>query len=172
MIKHIRNLTAVLVASLSMVLVSGANAQLLISFDPSLLAGQTGDEVIFSGTITNTSGSTVFLNNEDQTYTPASQGDPFTNDSTVFFTNVPGTLNAGESYTGAIFGLTIGSGFDAGLYTGTSRVLGGSDEFASSVVGSKSFSVFVVPEPSSYALAATGAVCVGSMWWRRRKASM
>ncbi len=169
MFKLLRNCTLALAAVLLMATASKSNAQLLITFEPSLLSGQPGDEVIFSGTITNTSGSAVFLNNEDQTWSPASQGDPFTDDPGVFFGNVPGILNPGEFYTGAIFGLIISPGYNAGIYTGTSRILGGSDEFGTSVVGSKSFSVFVVPEPSTYVMIASGAVVFVAMNSKRRR---
>ena len=123
-----------------------------ITLTPTLLSGFPGSTITFSGTLCNTSASTLFLNsagiNLSDGFTPADL------DTGPFFANAPASLAAGGSTpTIGLFAIDIPNPFAEGLYQGAFSVLGGVNANAQDTLGSADFRVQVavtsVPEPSS-----------------------
>ena len=118
--------------------VVSARAALSLVLSPAAQNSATGVEVVFSGTLTNTSASSqIFLNDLQISGGPAQ----LTLKPNTFFANVPGILLPGESYTGPIFSVIISSGAPAGDYAATVSVLYGADIFALNNTASASFAV-------------------------------
>ncbi len=131
-------------------------------------SGVPGATLLYFGTITNTGGSTIYLNSDDLNIT-ASPGAFFIND--LFAANVPLYLDPGAS-TGSIelFDVTIANPFTDPLYIaspGNYTLQGGIDGNAGDILSSTDFSVTVTPEPASLALAFGGLAAVGLV--RRRQ---
>src|SRR4051794_9752285 len=94
---------------------------LTFNFTSSLLTGSPGKTVTFSATLTNTLGTSLFLNSDIVNITA-----PLTADDTKFFLNFPLFLTAGQSVTAPILDVTVPGGTPPGLYPGSFIVLGGS----------------------------------------------
>jgi hypothetical protein len=153
-------------------------SSLFISLDSPVQSGSPGDVLSFTGTITNTTGSSVDLvsDNFDLTDFP-----PSSLDDSPFFNNTPPTLAGGAS-TGDVelFDITIPNPFTLppgdNPYGGTFQVL----DDNGAVVGTAFFTVSVqlpppsVPEPSTAAML-TGSIAVlsllGAVRRRGRRAS-
>jgi len=111
----------------------------------SLLTANPATTVTFTGTLTEIGGSTTFLN-----------GDSFSSvlpvNDTPFFLNWPLSLAPFQTFTAAMFTVTVPAGTAPGFYSGTFSVLGGTTATASTVLASQPFTVSVtpsaVPEPS------------------------
>jgi len=122
-----------------------------IDLMPALLSGSPGSTILFSGTLSNTSSSTVFLNsagiNLSGGFTPADEH------TGPFFVNAPLFLNAaGSTPAIGLFTVDIPDSFAKGPYLGTFSILGGANGNAQDIVGSVNFTVQVVspvPEPNS-----------------------
>ncbi len=129
-----------------------------ITFDQPVQGAVPGETVEFFGTITNNTGSTIFLNSDDFTLAGLS----LTVDD-QFFSTVPISLapsgQVGDS-SGDIelFDVTVSNPLlDAmGTYLGTYDLLGGTDGGAQDVIGSANFAVATVPEPASIFLMLSG----------------
>jgi hypothetical protein len=147
-----------------------AQAQLIFTLSPSFQAGVRNQELVFSGTLSNPTANTIFLNDMDFVWSPPAAGNNFTIDPNVFFSNTPGTLDPNETYTGPIFGVIIKPTAANGVYNGTAEILGGPDPDTFNVVGSKGFTIAVVPEPGALALLAGVGVCGVPFMLRRRRA--
>jgi hypothetical protein len=132
-----------------------AKADLLtIVLDSPTLSGSPGGVLEFSGTLTNTASSNLYLNADN--FNLAGFEPSAINDS-PFFTNAPLFLGGPDGSTGDIglFNITIPVPFVTGNYGGALQVLGGVDVNAQDVVGSADFTVqvqqpAVVPEPASF----------------------
>jgi len=133
-----------------------AQAQTLnFTLNPAVQAGQQGSTFSFSGTLTNPTASTVFLNGDSLTFNGPANG--LTLDDSPFLTNAPASLGASgggsDTYTGGLFDVTASQSAAPGTYSGTFEVLGGADGNAQGVLASQDFSVTVqsspVPEASS-----------------------
>jgi hypothetical protein len=120
---------------------------LFISLDTPTLAGAPGDLLQFFGTISNTTGATVFLNGDNFNLTGFP---PSALDDSPFFANAPLSLGAGASTADiGLFNVTIPNPFVGGDYGGTFQILGGADGNAQDVVATAFFTVQVdTPEPS------------------------
>ncbi len=118
-------------------------------------SGSPGDQLDFQGTLTNQTGSTVFLNSDNENDNlPGSVVD-----LTPFF-NGPASLGPFAS-TGQIdlFTLTIPGGASLNTYSGTFEVIGGAGSDSQDILGAASFSVVVqpvssVPEPRALGMVA------------------
>ena len=110
----------------------------------SLLTTTAGMTVTFTGTLTETGGSTTFLN-----------GDTFSStlpvNDTPFFLNFPLSLTPLQTFTAAMFTVTVPAATAAGVYSGTVGVLGGTLPSSLGLLASQPFAVSVtpaaVPEP-------------------------
>jgi hypothetical protein len=131
-----------------------ANAGLIFTLDNPAQEGLPGTNLSFTGVLTNSGGPEVFINQAigDLVYPGLSI------DYTDFFLFIPRSLNAGESYTGEIFAVTIDPSAPVGSVTATFEFKGGVDNFATDSVGIQSFGAAVVPEPST-ATFLVGGLC-------------
>jgi hypothetical protein len=134
-----------------------------------------GDVVEFDAIIINLdSANGLYLNGDNI----ASLDTPLTLDDTAFW-NIPWPLNPagdpGDSYTGALFDVTVPLGTADGTYVGDFQVLGGSDGDASDLLGDEDFTITVgnvggsspVPEPSSLLLFLSGLAGLAGTFRRR-----
>jgi hypothetical protein len=108
--------------------------------DQSAVAGET---IEFDAIIVNIDPSNGLYLNSDNT---ASLDSPLILDDTAFW-NIPWPLNpageAGDSYTGALFDVTVPLGTAAGTYVGEYQVFGGSNTDASDLLGDEPFTITV-----------------------------
>lgn len=148
---------------------------LTISLTPIFQSGMPGDVLTFSGTLSNSSGSTVFPNSAGINLSGAF--DPTDEDTSPFFNNAPFFLVSGDSTSLIdLFTVSIPNPFLSGQYSGTFTVLGGADEDAQTIVGSADFTVQVgttnvVPEPNSGCLLAIGLVVLSTWYFAGRGAT-
>jgi PEP-CTERM motif len=130
-----------------------------------------GQTLQFFGSITNDSDTTVYLNSDDFTL----NGLSFTvND--LFFDTVPFFLApSGQSGDSSgdieLFDITVSDPLldGAATYPGIYDLVGGIDGNASDDLGSASFSVTTVPEPSTLSLLLAGASLVLVPIWRKAR---
>jgi hypothetical protein len=129
---------------------------LTITFDEATLAGAPGDELDFTGTLTNNTADTVFINSDSFTFAIAGL------DDSPFLNNAPISLDPGESSTPfELFDVVIPSGTPNGSYAGAFTVVGGSDGNAQDNLTTSSFSVTATPEPSTiFTLLALSSVMI------------
>lgn len=123
-------------------LVSGminASAAFTIALDTPAVSVTPGNTVIFTGTLTNSDATKVFLN-DVQCPVPAE----LTLQTNAFFANVPGILLPGESYTGPIFSVSVSGNAAPGDYTCTLTVKGGADILAAGSLAPADFTLTVV----------------------------
>lgn len=106
-------------------LAAPAHAQLNLQLTPASQAGNPGDTLTFSGTLSNSTANAVSLDGLTFSFTgPTSKPD-----GTAFFNYAPlsldpmGTIdnsgNPTDSYSGSIFDVTLNSDALPGTYTGT-----------------------------------------------------
>jgi hypothetical protein len=143
-----------------------------VSVSLSPVSGTPGSSVDVVGTITNDTGSVVFLNGDSFSFVDTS----LTFDDSDFFNNAPFTLDPGAS-SGPfdIFVINIGSLATPGLLSPNFySVIGGSDSGSTDVIGAVTFDVNVqgvtpAPEPSGLLFLACGIVATLAI--RRRFSS-
>ena len=123
-----------------------AFGDLVVSLSPAVEYGGHGAEIVFSGTLTNSSATDkVFLNDIAFSLTGAS-ATYLTPESNSYFANVPGILLPGESYAGGeIFRVILSPGAPTGDYVGTVSLSGGADITAAGNLASLSFTVRETP---------------------------
>lgn len=104
-----------------------------------------GAEVLFSGTLTNTSSTErLFLNDISVVF----DADPQTDTSLAsndFFSNVPGILLPGETYDGPLFRISLSEASAAANYAGTITFVGGADITAGTHLASAALTVLATP---------------------------
>jgi hypothetical protein len=136
-----------------------------------LLTTQSGLTVTFTGTITETGGTTTFLNGDSFTIAA-----PLIADDTLFFLNTPLVFAPLQSVTAPLFTISVPAGTASGLYPGSFSLLGGGTPATLTVLASQGFAVDVagtgtpVPGPATLSLLmlGIGAACV--LRSRRRRA--
>ncbi len=129
--------------------------------------GLPGERVTFSGSLTNTSGSELFINGYNLILT--GEGTYLTFDDTKFDLTVPPSLQAvgaSAGRSGELFDIRISSQTPLDTYLGSFAFLGGEDPADLRPLGSQSFQVAVVPEPRTAALVVLG---LGSYFFLRHK---
>lgn len=143
-----------------------AHAQVSFSLLSPYQAGNSGDTLSFSGTLTNQGNEEVFLNGDFFNL----PGDDLTVDDSPFLTTFPLSLGAGESFTGEMFIVTIGPTTPQGLYTGTFTILGGPSDGDFNPLSTQTFGVAVgAPEPTTGLLLLVGATTFATIARRHRR---
>lgn len=135
-----------------------------------------GDTVEFDAIITNLDSSNgLYLNYDNTAWIDA----PLTLDDTAFWAILPYPLSpagsSGDSYTGALFDVTVPLGTANGAYVGEFQVFGGSSSDASDLLADQDFTITVVnaagtspvPEPSGLVLLLTGLAGLAGTLRRR-----
>ena len=161
----------VLMGVAALFLAASAQAGVFIAFQNADQTGGAGDLLSFTGTITNQATEEVYLNGFNLNLA----GNDFTTDGlSNFLDNVPISLAGGASTSNiALFTVAIASPLTnpTGVFLGSWSLTGGIDGDAQELLGSASFSVTTVPEPSTLAtvvLAIAGFRC--RMLYLRRRA--
>ncbi len=137
--KHARILVLILCAFVD---ASAARADLVMTLSSSVQNSARGRELVFSGTLTNTSSTErIFVNDLVANLIGASANE-LTYQANAFFANVPGILEAGESYSNSeLFHVSLGANSPANDYSGSVTLRGGSDISASVDLATSSFKV-------------------------------
>jgi hypothetical protein len=136
--------------------------------------GGWGSVLEFDATVTNTTASTVYLNDDDPTIlgNPASPPMLVLDDS-GFFNNFPLSLapsgSSGDTFTGELFTVAIQPGVPYGIYAGTFEILGGNPSDFADMIGSANFGVTVTPEPPSWQLLAMALMCLFAVIFRNSR---
>jgi len=152
-------MTRLLVILLVLTAALGNAASLDFTFTSSLLYTEPGIPVTFSGTLTNTGATNVYINGD--TVTSAL---PF--DDTPFLLGAPIFLAPAGLFTGPLFTIFVPPGTPLGLYTGTFSVLGGDSPGATDPLATAGFGVQVVPEPATWM---SGFAMAALLLTRRRR---
>ena len=116
---------------------ANALAALTVSLDAPVVNAAAGNEIVFSGTLTNTDATAKIFLNDIQCSMPAG----LTLRQIVFFANVPGILLPGESYTGPVFSVALAANASPGDYICTLALKGGADIFATDSLTTAGFTV-------------------------------
>ncbi len=164
-----------LFAILFLMLAMTARASLTFTLAPAPQVAEQGGELIFSGSLTNTSATDkLFLNDIIATFTGGSAVH-LSLKTNAFFESVPGVLLPGEAYTRALFRIGISALAPPDSYEGTITVLGGADIFATTNLASTNLTIAspVVgivatdpiacefgPEPGAFTVARTGSTAL------------
>ena len=141
-----------------------------IVLSQSTLTGVAGTTLTFDASLTNLTGSPVFLNGDSYTTTSPS----LTVSDNPFVTNAPLSLAVGAiSGPFAIFTVTIAPGLAPGVYSlNDFTILGGQTGTAFDVVGSTNFTVDVVaavPEPATLVMVGSGLLALSLRRWAKTK---
>jgi hypothetical protein len=122
------------------IMVGAAQAQLSFELASADQIGTATNEMTFSGSLTNTGSTNLYLNDIQCVLFPP--GLTVLNaDTNAFFANVPGILLPGETYTDVVFGMTLGAVAPPGVYDGTVTIFGGTNIFAASNLASAPFQI-------------------------------
>jgi hypothetical protein len=139
---------------------------LTLTFDVSPVSASPGEDVEFTGTLTNNTDETIYINADSFTFAI-----PGALDDSPFLNNAPISLAPDQvSSDFEMFDVMIPAGTPNGEYNGVFTVLGGSDANALDVLNtiSGSFGVQVTPEPA--ALPFLG-IALGALVYARRRFS-
>jgi hypothetical protein len=138
---------------------------LTINLTESTLSGGPGDELDFTGTLTNNTSDTVFINSDSFTFAI-----PGALDDSPFLNNAPFWLDPNETSTSfELFDVVIPAGTANGTYPGALTVLGGVDGNAMDNLGAVAFEVVATPEPGFLPVLAAG---LAYLIYRRRRYSV
>jgi len=120
-------------------LTATVRADVVLTLTPSVQYGVKSNEIVFTGTLsnTNTTGD-VFLNDIQFSFTGVATN-YLTAISNAYFANVPGILSAGETYSDIVFAVALDSATPAGDYFGTVTIVGGTNIFAVDTLASQPF---------------------------------
>jgi hypothetical protein len=130
-------------------------ADLAFFLTPAVQSGLGSNEVVFTGTLINTSlTDNLFLNNIQFTLIDEAAG-YLTADTNVFFANVPGILLPGETYSDVVFAIAINPATPPGQYFGIVTLQGGTNIFAATNLASPIFEVTLPPAALGIVLSGT-----------------
>jgi hypothetical protein len=126
-------------------LATSAPADLAFFLTPAVQSDIGSNEVVFTGTLINTSQTdTLFLNGIQFNFIdPANNY--FAADTNVFFANVPGILLPGETYSDVVFGINSVPATPPGPYFGVVTLQGGTNIFSVTSLASPIFEIYLPP---------------------------
>ena len=120
-------------------------ADLIFVLTPAVQSDVGSNEVVFTGTLINTSPTdNLFLNNIQFDFIDEAD-DYLAADTNVFFANVPGILLPGETYSDVVFGITVASAIPPGQYFAIVILQGGTNIFAANNLASPIFELSLPP---------------------------
>ena len=127
-----------------------------------------GSTVTFDATVSasSTNAAPIFLNGDSFTI-----DGPLTLDDSDFF-SFPLSLNPGDSFTGALFTVTLPADLAYGDYTGSFEILGGADGSTFGNLAATGFQIAPTPEPSTMLLSATGLGLLALVMYRKKGISI
>jgi hypothetical protein len=135
-----------------------ARADLAFELTPTVESGVVSNEIVFNGTLINTSlTDNLFLNNIQFSFIDAAAG-YLAADTNVFFANVPGILTPFETYSDVVFAIALNPATPPGQYFGIVTIQGGTNIFASTDLAGPIFEVSVPLPALSIALSGTNVV--------------
>ena len=135
-----------------------APADLAFFLTPAVQSDVGSNEVVFTGTLINTSlTDNLFLNNIQFNFIDEATG-YLTADTNVFFANVPGILLPGETYSDVVFGIAINPATPPGQYFGSVTLQGGTNIFAATNLASPIFEVTLPTAALNIALSGTNVL--------------
>lgn len=135
-----KRLLSILIAVGCSVAAPSSQAALSGALSPSVQNSAAGSELVFSGTLTNTSGTeNLFLNDVRVEFTGAAIG-KFGADSNLFFASVPGILLPNETFIGELFRVALKSNAPSADYAGTVTFQGGTNIFETNDLVTTGFS--------------------------------
>ncbi len=124
---------------------ASATADLAFFLTPAVQSDVGSNEVIFTGTLTNTSPTdNLFLNNIQISFI-GNATNYLTADTNVFFANVPGILLPGETYSDVVFGIALNPATPPGQYFGVVTLQGGTNIFAATNLAGPTFEITLPP---------------------------
>jgi hypothetical protein len=133
-------------------------ADLAFFLTPAVQSGLGSNEVVFTGTLINTSlTDDLFLNNIQISFIGGAAGH-LTADTNAFFANVPGILVPGETYSDVVFGIAINAATPPGQYFGIVTLQGGKNIFATTNLASPIFEVALPTAALNIALSGTNVL--------------
>jgi hypothetical protein len=125
--------------------VASMRADLIFVLTPATQSDVGSNEVVFTGTLINTSPTdNLFLNNIQFDFIDEAD-DYLEADTNVFFANIPGILLPGETYSDVVFGITIAPATPPGQYFGVVTIQGGTNIFAANNLASPIFEISLLP---------------------------
>src|SRR5688500_3032464 len=107
-----------------------ARAGLEMSLAPSVQNAAGGTELVFTGSLTNSSATDKLYLNDIAATLAGESALSLTLNSSAFYSNVPGILLPGEIYEGVLFRIALSDAALAGDYSGTIVFKGGAGIFA------------------------------------------
>jgi hypothetical protein len=135
--------------------VASLRADLVFVLTPAAQSDVGSNEVVFTGTLINTSlTDDVFLNDMQFDFIDEA-ADYLAAYTNAFFANVPGILLPGETYNDVVFGITVASNTPPGQYFGIVTIQGGTNIFAADNLASPIFEVSLPPAALGIALSGT-----------------
>ena len=128
-------------AAMLWLLATSARAALTFSLQLATPVAAPGAELLFAGTLVNTSATDkLFLNDIVAGLTSGT-----TLRANTFFANVPGILLPGESYTGPLFKVKLAAGAAATDYSGSITIQGGATIEAATSLASAAITLLATP---------------------------
>lgn len=138
---------------------------LTLSLSNPVQSATPGSTITFDATVSapNTNTAPIFLNSDNYTI-----DSPLSLDDSDFF-SFPLSLDPGDSYTGALFTVTLPANILSQTYTGSFEILGGADGSTFDTLASTGFQVNPTPEPGTMLLLATGLGLLAFVMYRKNR---
>jgi hypothetical protein len=141
---------------------------LTLSLSNPVQSATPGSTLTFDATVSapSTNAAPIFLNSDNYTI-----DSPLTVNDSDFF-SVPLSLDPGDSYTGALFTVTLPADIVFQTYTGSFEILGGADGLTFDTLATTDFQVNPTPEPGTMSLLATGLSLLAFVMYRKKGKSL